>query len=276
VRTDLRNRAVFITGGAGSIGSETAREFGKRGAKLTIVDTDEGRLAQVASELKSPVLPVLADVANPAAIEEAVTASVQEFGRIDVLVAGAAIDRPASLATADPREFQEVVEVDLLGVWRTMRASFRHLIKTKGYVLVVSSLAGLVQGPLMGAYAASKAGVHALANVLRVEVQGLGVDVGIAFLGVFETEFARQGFSHPVAASLLDVIPKWQRRVLTSGGPPDVAARAIVRATQKRKRVLVVPRSGLAAYYFPWAFQQLIEGHARRYGFSDLIRRSSR
>jgi NAD(P)-dependent dehydrogenase (short-subunit alcohol dehydrogenase family) len=81
-----------------------------------------------------------------------------------------------TVETIAPEDFERVIEVDLLGVWRTIRATLPQVIERRGYVLAVSSLAAAAHAPLMGSYAAAKAGVEAFANALRGELAHRGTD----------------------------------------------------------------------------------------------------
>src|SRR5438105_15935434 len=86
-----------------------------------------------------------------------------------------------------PDAFERPLEVHLLGTWRTVRACLPHIIATRGYVLVVASLAAIAHGPGMAAYTASKAGAEALAECLRLEVRPLGGHVGDAYFSRIAT-----------------------------------------------------------------------------------------
>ena len=91
----------------------------------------------------------------------------------------------------DPAAFERTIEVNLLGVWRTVRACLPHVIERRGYVLVIASLAAAFHAPGMAAYAASKAGAEAFADSLRVEVTHLGVDVGVGYFAFIDTDMVR-------------------------------------------------------------------------------------
>ena len=99
--------------------------------------------------------------------------------------------------STDPAAFERTIEINLLGVWRTVRAALPHVIERQGYVLVIASLAAAVHGPGMAAYSASKAGAEAFADSLRVEVKHLGVDVGVGYFAFIDTDMVRGGDAHP-------------------------------------------------------------------------------
>ena len=107
----------------------------------------------------------------------------------------------------DPDAFERTIEINLLGVWRTVRVCLPHVIERRGYVLNIASLAAVSHGPGMAAYSASKAGVEAFSNSLRAEVAHLGVDVGVGYFAFIDTELVRGADQHPVFGGLRKQLP---------------------------------------------------------------------
>jgi NAD(P)-dependent dehydrogenase (short-subunit alcohol dehydrogenase family) len=121
-----------------------------------------------------------------------VAAEIKErFGRIDVVVANAGVATGGPVEHSDPRTFNRVVEVNLLGSVATARAFVPALRESEGYFFQVASLAALCAAPMMAAYAASKAGAEAFAHSLRAELVHHGVGVGIGYLSWTETDMVR-------------------------------------------------------------------------------------
>ena len=116
-------------------------------------------------------------------------------------MANAGIAPAGMVRSVDPAAFERTVEINLLGVWRTVRACLPHVIERKGYVLVTASLAAAIHGPGMAAYSAAKAGAEAFADSLRIEVKHLGVDVGVAYFGFIDTDMVRAADAHPALGS---------------------------------------------------------------------------
>jgi NAD(P)-dependent dehydrogenase (short-subunit alcohol dehydrogenase family) len=145
-RYEIENRTILITGAAKGIGADAARRAGRGGARLALVDRDQEGVDRVAEELGATH--VAADVTDPQAIQAAVDTTVEQFGGLDVVIANAGISgTPAPVATIDPAEFEDVIEVNLLGVWRTVRAALPHVVERRGYVLPIASVAAIVPGP---------------------------------------------------------------------------------------------------------------------------------
>ena len=137
------------------------------------------------------MLTVVADVRDLAAMQAAADQAVEKFGGIDIVVANAGIASYGSVLKVDPEAFKRVLDVNLLGVFHTVRAALPSVIDRRGYVLIVSSLAAFTAAPGMAPYDMSKAGNEHLANALRLEVAHLGVAVGSAHMSWIDTALVR-------------------------------------------------------------------------------------
>jgi NAD(P)-dependent dehydrogenase (short-subunit alcohol dehydrogenase family) len=230
---------VFITGGAHGIGAEVARRLHAKGAKLVLTDLDETQLKALAADLGDDrVLTVVADVRKLAAMQAAAEQAVTCFGGIDVVMANAGIGSYGSVLGVDPEAFKQVIDVNLVGVFHTVRATLPAVIERRGYVLVVSSLAAFAASPGMVPYAASKAGVEQLANVLRMEVAHQGVAVGSAHMSWINTALVRDTKADLSAfAELLKRLP-WPLNKTTS---VEDCAEAFVDGIERRRRRVYCP-----------------------------------
>lgn len=238
--TSVDDKVIFITGGAHGIGAETARRLHRKGAKLVLTDLDEAQLKAVAAELGDDrLLTVAADVRDLSAMQAAATQAVDRFGRIDVTVANAGIGSYGSVLGVDPEAFKQVVDVNLVGVFNTVRATVPAIIERRGYVLVVSSLAAFAAAPGMVPYDASKAGSEHLANSLRMELAERGVGVGSAHMSWIDTALVRDTKKDlSTAAEMFAKLP-WPLSKTTSVG---ACADAFVRGIEKRSARVYCPR----------------------------------
>ncbi|MBX9641012.1 MAG: SDR family NAD(P)-dependent oxidoreductase, partial [Mycobacteriaceae bacterium] len=168
--TSVQDKVVFITGAGRGIGAEVARRLHNKGAKLVLTDLGEAELTSIAAELGGAgrVLTVVADVRDLKAMQAAADQAVQKFGGIDVVVANAGIASYGSVLTVDPEAAKRVIDVNLMGVFYTVRATLPSIIDRRGYVLIVSSLAAYAAAPGMVPYDMSKAGNEHLAHALRL------------------------------------------------------------------------------------------------------------
>jgi NAD(P)-dependent dehydrogenase (short-subunit alcohol dehydrogenase family) len=238
--TSLQGQVVFITGGARGIGAEVAKRLRDKGAKLVLTDLDEAVLAESAARLGGDehVLTVVADVRDLPAMEAAAAQAVERFGGIDVVVANAGIASYGSVLQVDPEAVKRVLDVNLLGVFHTVRATLPALIERRGYVLIVSSLAAFTAAPGMAPYDMSKAGNEHLAHALRLEVAHLGVRVGSAHMAWIDTALVRDTKADlPTFAKQLASLP-WPLNKTTS---VDECAAAFVKGIEARKERVYCP-----------------------------------
>lgn len=187
-RTDsLSGKVVFITGGGAGVGAEVSRRLYRKGAKLMLVDVDEEALRAHAALLGDDVATAVADVRDLSAMQAAADAAVERFGGIDVVLANAGVASYGSVQQVDPEAFKRLLDINVLGVFHTVRATLPSVIQRRGYVLIVSSLAAYAAAPGLAPYNASKAAVEQFANALRLEVSHHGVAVGSAHMGWIDT-----------------------------------------------------------------------------------------
>jgi NAD(P)-dependent dehydrogenase (short-subunit alcohol dehydrogenase family) len=253
-----RGKTVLITGAARGLGAETARRVAARGANVALVGLEAEELERVAAQCGTNAAWFECDVTDAEALERAVQGTVDRFGGIDVVMANAGIAPGGMVRSTDPAAFERTIEINLLGVWRTVRAALPHVIDRQGYVLVIASLAAAVHGPGMAAYSASKAGAEAFADSLRLEVRHLGVDVGVGYFSFIDTDMVRGGDAHPALG-----------RFRTESGwpfnktyPLSQAGQAIGEGIEQRRRWVVVPPWGRALLVLRTALAPLLERRA--------------
>jgi len=235
---DVNGRTVLITGAARGIGAESARRLHAKGANVALVGLEPDCMEALAAELGERVAVFEADTTDVGALERAVAGTVERFGGIDVAIANAGIQMSGAVATMPERAVERTLEVNLLGVWRTDRAVLPQITARGGYLLNVASLAAATHAPLMAAYAASKAGVEAFTNSLRVETSVTRARVGCAYFGFIDTDIVRGSFSQPSNAQMRAVLPPFMR----TPAPLSVAIDAIERGIEKRSARLWAPR----------------------------------
>ncbi|AMW19604.1 short-chain dehydrogenase [Mycobacteroides chelonae] len=236
---NIAGKTVMITGGAGGIGVEVAHRLHAKGANLVLTDLDETKLAAVADDLgRDRVLVAVADVCDLAALEGAVAQAVERFGGIDVVLANAGLLTFGSVLQVDPAAFKKLIDVNVLGVFHTVRAALPSVIERKGYVLVVSSLAAYAAAPGVTAYNASKAAVEHFANALRLEVAHRGVDVGSAHMSWIDTSMVNDQKANLSAFSeMLTRLPPPLRTVTSV----EACGKAFVKGIEKRRRRINCP-----------------------------------
>lgn len=234
---DVSGSVVVITGAARGLGAEMARRLAAEGAKVALVGIEAELLRATAASCGPEASAWDADVTKWDELEAAFDGIVARYGGVDQVIVNAGIAPPGFIRSIDPADFERTIEVNLLGVWRTVRTALPHLIKRRGYVLVVSSLASVVHGPAMAAYSASKAGCEAFAESLRIEVAHLGVDVGVAYFSWIATDMVGNADAHPIFGKIRTGLPGVAGKVY----PVSLVGDAVVDGLRRRARMVMVP-----------------------------------
>ena len=236
----LSGKVALVTGGARGIGFATAKELVGRGAQVIVVDLHDDAVRQAATQLGGGALGVAADVTDREAMGDVVATAVERFGGLDVIVANAGIaSRGATTLAAEEDQFERVIEVNLLGVWRSVRAALPEIARRQGHVVVVASIYAFANGVGAAPYAMAKAGVEQFGRALRVELVPHGASASVAYFGYIDTEMVHQAIdADPLVDRMRAALPK----VLHKRLPPSAAGRAIVRGIEHRQPRIIRPR----------------------------------
>jgi NAD(P)-dependent dehydrogenase (short-subunit alcohol dehydrogenase family) len=268
-RYELAGRTIALTGSTGGLGSALAQALRARGANLALLDLDlEAAGAQAAGLGGGPVARAYAaDVRDLAALERAMQAAADDFGRLDVAVAVAGVEVMSPMALMDPEQWERTVDINLNGVWRTYRAALPHVAKTRGYLLGISSMAAFVHSPLQAPYTASKAGVWAMSDSIRLEVRHLGVDVGTIHPTFFRTPMMARVLEDAAGRML------WggHERVPWKMVELDTVVDGVVGAIERRAPMTVIPKANTGIARAAGLFRPLVD----RFGWrKDQISRA--
>jgi NAD(P)-dependent dehydrogenase (short-subunit alcohol dehydrogenase family) len=235
----LRGQRILITGAARGIGAALVERLASHGARLALVGLEPERMAELATRCGEDTFVAECDVSNGDHVTQAVDAAAEALGGLDVVVANAGIATGGPLRSQDLRSWERVIEINLLGVMYTDRAALPHLERTRGYVLNIASTAAVLRGPGMSAYCAAKAGVEALSDCLRIEMQSLGVGVGVAYFLFLDTDMVNDSERE---MPLLQRAKAEMPRVLSRTYPLPPAIDEVVAAIVERRRRVAYPR----------------------------------
>ena len=254
----LAGQVVLITGASRGIGAAVARRLAQDGAKLALVGLEPDELKKVAEDCGPEAGWWEADVTDTDSLRTAVEAIAERYGRIDVVMANAGIAAPGFSRSMDPKVWERVLDVDLLGVWRTVHLTLPYLLESKGYLLLVSSLAAIVHIPGLASYNVSKAGVEAMGDTLRAELKHLGVRVGVAHMTFVDTDMVRGVDAHPVFGKARTGIPGVGKTYSL-----EFAVGKFVEGIRKRSRTVHVPGWIGALKVFRWVIPHVVEAGSR-------------
>ena len=233
----LDGHVVLITGAASGIGAATALEVLAHGGMPVLVDCDAEPLAHMAQRCGPQTLHWVADVTQLEAMQEVVDKTLFKLGRIDIVFANAGVAAFGPMAYIEPDAWKRCFEVNVFGVFNTIRAALPAIMKQGGYVLINASSSSFAHPPVMSAYAASKSAVEAMGNSLRIEMAAHGVGVGVVHAGWVRTPLVTEGALHPGFVRLRATMPG----PLNSETSPEETARIIVQGMLQRKRRIWVP-----------------------------------
>jgi UDP-glucose 4-epimerase len=237
---------VVITGAAGGIGKSLARRWAISGATIALLDYEAEPLALAEAQLiamGAEVLAVNVDVTDIEACQQAMAAVIQRFGTIDILVNNAGAVHRSAFADTDISVYRTVMEVNFFGSLNCAKAALPHLLKSRGLIVVTSSIAGIA--PLYGrtGYAASKHALHGLFESARCELAEDGVRVLMVC-----PSFTRSAFEQRAMGA--DGHAAGTKRSMTGGiAEPEDVADAIVKAADSGKNLLVLSAQGKLSYY---------------------------
>jgi len=258
-------QVIVVTGASDGIGAEMARQWAARGRErvaLVLAARSTDKLEQVAEEcrrLGAQVLVQRCDVGVQADCRALIDATLARFGRLDVLVNNAGMSAHARFEDVkDLGWYEELMRINHWGaVWCT-QAALPHVLASRGRLVAVASLAGLVGVPGRTAYSATKFAMTGFFEALRVELLARGVSVTIAYPGVVATQIRYRGFAadgRPAGKSGLD-----ERGAMSV----QTCARLIVEGTERRQRDIVMSAKGKLGRWMKLIAPSWVDRAARR------------
>lgn len=241
--TFWKDQVVLVTGGSSGLGRVIANGFAAAGAKVAIAGLEPEAVKQAAAEMQAAghdVLGVAANITEQADVDRLLAETLARFGRLDVLVNNAGRSMRGKVLDTTPEQFRDLMELNLIALVRCTRAAMPHLLKAKGHIVNIGSLAAKSAARWVGAYPATKHAVAAYSQQLRLELASQGLHVLLVCPGPIARKDARL---YPLEG--LEDLPESARRpgagVKVGTIPPDWLVRQILLACQRRQPELVVP-----------------------------------
>ena len=189
----MKTKTAFITGGSKGIGFGIAKKLNQQGINCVLVGRNQQNLDQAVSQLQNSsqagVLGIVADVRDSSSLERAVAVTMDRFGGIDYLIANAGVGHFASIEDLTLAQWQETIDINLSGVFYTVKAAWEAIKKSQGYIITISSLAGTNFFEKGTAYNASKFGLTGFTQALMLDARKYGIKTTTIMPGSVATYF---------------------------------------------------------------------------------------
>lgn len=253
-----QNKVAIVTGGSSGLGLEIARQLFAAGSTVVLAARDAGRLKSAADLVRGqatdftagPVkgsgierrgaIGIPCDVTSDEQVASLIGSTLDRFGQLDLLVNCAGKSGRGKVLETTPEQFQEMWELNFLALVRCTRAAAPHLLKSRGHLVNIGSLASKSASKYLGAYPATKFAVAAYTQQLRLELEPEGLNVLLVCPGPIKRSDAGERYSDE-ASGLPEDARKPGGGVKLKGIDPQRLAKRILSACQRRKKELVMP-----------------------------------
>lgn len=258
----MQGKVVIVTGGSSGIGKACAERFGKAGAQIVITGRNQQKLDAALDELHKQninAIAVQSDVSNPDDCHTTVAKTLEAFGRIDVLINNAGISMRSLFKDLDVEVIKQVMDINFYGTVYMTKAALPEIMKQKGSIAGISSIAGYRGLPGRTGYSASKFAMHGFLESLRTELLHSGTHVLLACPGFTSSNIRNTALT--ADGSVQGESPLDEKNIMSA----EEVAQYIFTAVQKRKRDLILTRQGkltvLLNKWFPEFMDKMVFKH---------------
>lgn len=251
----MKNKVVIITGASSGIGKACAEKFGNEGAKLVITGRNETNLEETFQWLTNKgieVLSVTSDVAVKDDCKQIIDETIAKYGKVDVLINNAGISMRAILNDTELSVIEQVMQINFFGTLYCTKYALPYLLKSKGSVVGISSIAGFVGLPGRTGYSASKFAMHGFLEALRTENLKTGLHVMIACPGFTASNIRNTALS--ANGSTQGESPREEDKMMTA----EEVAEHIYKGVINRKRKVVLTTQGKLVVFLSKFFPSFV------------------
>ena len=252
----MKNKVVVITGASSGIGKACVSEFFKRGARLVLVSRTESKLVELTNSIKNlggTAIYIVADVSVESDCKNVINQTIETYGCIDILVNNAGVSMRALFSDLDLCDFEKIMKINFYGTVYCTKYALKYILKTKGSVVGVSSIAGHKGLPGRTAYSASKFAMTGFLEALRIENLKKGLHVLIASPG-FTASNIRQNALDSTGKHQKNS-PRNEKKMMSA----EKVAQKIATAIQKRKNSVLLTFQGKLVVFLNKFFPNLVD-----------------
>jgi short-subunit dehydrogenase len=258
----MKDKVIIITGATSGIGKALAYEYASRGANLVISGRNFDKLLEIATGLTRSgisVLPVKTDVTSETDCREMIRLAVEKFGKIDVLINNAGISMRALFEEVDLAVLKKLMDTNFWGTAYCSKYALPYLLRSKGSLVGISSIAGFKGLPGRTGYSSSKFAINGLLEVIRIENRKKGLHVLIAAPGFTSSNIRNVALSKD--GSQQGETPLDEAQLM----PAETVARKIADAIENRKRTLILTTTGKMTVFLNKFFPSFMDKMAYNY-----------
>jgi short-subunit dehydrogenase len=237
----MKDKVVIVTGASSGIGLAIAKEFARLGAKVVLAARSSEILRSIESSLKSAgyeAFAITTDITSEEACRNLVSKTIEKYGELDILINNAGMSMRALFSDVDISVLKRLFDVNFWGAVNCTKYALPYLVKNKGSVAGVSSIAGFVGLPCRTGYSASKYALHGFLETLRIENLKNGLHVLILCAGFTKSDIRKKALT--ADGSPQGFTPREEEKMML----PEDVARAIVRALRHRRNYVILTFEG--------------------------------
>ncbi|MCD4730756.1 MAG: SDR family oxidoreductase [Bacteroidales bacterium] len=258
----MEDKVVIITGASSGIGLALAKNFAKRNAKVVLAARSYNKLIGIEEELKTinkSILIIETDVSKESDCKNLIDRTIEKFDKIDILVNNAGISMRALFESTEIPVIKQLMDINFWGTVYCSKYALPYLLKSKGSIVGVSSIAGYKGLPGRTGYSASKFAMHGFLEVLRIENMKKGIHVLIACPGFTASNIRNTALA--ADGSQQGESPRDETKMMAA----EEVAKRIILAIKKKKDRLVLTREGkltvLLNKFFPKFMDKMVYNH---------------
>ncbi|HPD95863.1 MAG: SDR family oxidoreductase [Bacteroidales bacterium] len=259
------NKVVIITGASSGIGKACGYEFAKRGASVVLASRNIDELNSIVLDLKSygtNAIAVKVDVTNIDDCKNLIDEAIKAFGRIDILINNAGVSMRALFKDVDLKVIRRLMEVNFFGALYCTKFAMPYILKSKGSIVGVSSIAGFHGLPGRSGYSASKFALQGFLETIRIENLKKGVHVMIAAPGFTATNVRLSALT--ATGEPQGISPRDEKKMMT----PEKVAKKIANGIILKRRNIIMTFEGklsiLAQRFIPKTIDRILYGFMAR------------